>query len=319
MPRLTLFMLMLALPGASIANPANRAADVMRQLHDPNGAVLIASHRGCHNPAPRHGLPATAPENSRLGLERCIAIGVDIVEMDVRRSRDGHLVIIHDATVDRTTDGHGRVSDLTLAQMRQLHLRDDEGGKVTTVSDQRVMTLEELLRAAGDGLVLNLDVKDASYPEVVAEVIRLGAEQRVIVKTVAGIASPPLAATVPFDRVPFMPILSASDEAGTDLAAIARRQSAGGRQPLGYELPVMDPGQLPAVAAEARRAGVRIWLNSLFQGFVRGWGGDAVAVAAPDDVWGRMVAGGVSIIQTDYPEALAAYLSELKLRKGAAR
>ncbi len=314
MLRLALLLLLIAVPGVSEAAPPTRAADVMRELHDPGGEVLIAAHRGCHNPAPGHGLATTAPENSRLALERCVSLGVDIVEMDVRQSRDGNLVIIHDATVDRTTDGHGRVSDLTIAQLRQLHLRDDEGGKAIAITDQRIMTLEELLRAAGDRLVLNLDVKDASYPAVVDAVVRLGAEGRVIVKAVAGIASPPLSGAAPFDRVSFMPILSASDDAGADLAAVARRQSLGARRPLGYELPYMDPDQLPPMAREARRQGARIWLNSLFEGFVRGWGGDSVAVSKPDDVWGRMTSGGVSIIQTDYPERLALYLGDRNLR-----
>jgi glycerophosphoryl diester phosphodiesterase len=243
-----------------------------------------------------------------------LSIGVDIVEMDVRQSRDGNLVIIHDATVDRTTDGHGHVSQLTTAQLRQLHLRDDEGGKAAAITDQRIMTLDELLRAAGNGLVLNLDVKDASYPAVVDEVVRMGAEHRVIIKAVAGIASPPLAGTAPFDRVTFMPILTASDDAGVDLVAVAQHQFTGDKRPLGYELPYMDPDQLPPMAQEARREGARIWLNSLFEGFVRGWGGDSVALTKPDDVWGRMTTGGVSIIQTDYPEKLAIYLSDRKLR-----
>lgn len=60
----------------------------------------------------------TAPENSLAALERCIAIGADVMETDVRRAADGTLVMLHDATVDRTTDGTGKLSELTLADLQ---------------------------------------------------------------------------------------------------------------------------------------------------------------------------------------------------------
>ncbi|WP_254591337.1 glycerophosphodiester phosphodiesterase [Methanocella conradii] len=58
------------------------------------------------------GAPGQAPENTLLSFERAMQIGVDWIEFDVRRSRDGVLVVIHDETVDRTTDGSGRVRDM---------------------------------------------------------------------------------------------------------------------------------------------------------------------------------------------------------------
>ncbi len=61
-----------------------------------------------------------APENSLEALDRCVALGVDMVEIDIRRTADGALVVMHDATVDRTTNGHGRVSELSLRQVQAL-------------------------------------------------------------------------------------------------------------------------------------------------------------------------------------------------------
>jgi len=60
------------------------------------------------------------PENTLRSFRRAVALGADAVELDLRVSRDGHLVILHDADVDRTTDGDGPVSEMSLAELRQL-------------------------------------------------------------------------------------------------------------------------------------------------------------------------------------------------------
>src|SRR4051812_3121611 len=76
------------------------AGDLHERLYDPADGVLVVAHRACHAPAPSRGLTTSVPENSLQALERCIALGVDLVEIDVRRTRDGGLVIMHDAKVD---------------------------------------------------------------------------------------------------------------------------------------------------------------------------------------------------------------------------
>lgn len=312
-----LLLLAALTPPAIAGKPLDPAMATMGRLADPRQGVLIASHRGCHNPAPGHGLAASAPENSIAALERCASLGIDIMETDVRMSRDGHLVIMHDATVDRTTDGHGRVSNFTLAELKRLRVRENGGGPAAALTDLRVPTLSEMLSAAKGRIVLNLDIKEAIYPEVIAEVVRQGAQDRVIVKTVAGVASAPLAAMEPYAQVPFMPILSASDAAGSDLAEVARNQDQGRRRPLGYEVPYMDPEQVPALSSEVARQGHRLWANSLFDGFIHRWGGDEDALRAPDTVWGRMIDSGISMIQTDYPADLKDYLKTRKtVRQG---
>ena len=86
--------------------------------------VRIGAHRGamCH-----------APENSIAAFEKAIEMGTDRIECDIRRSADGHLVMMHDATVERTTDGSGHVHELTLGDLRQLRLAD--GGRVPTLQE----------------------------------------------------------------------------------------------------------------------------------------------------------------------------------------
>ncbi len=278
--------------------------DTMRRIVDPKGGIIAIAHRGCHAAAPTRGMAGTLPENSRAGLLRCAALGVEVMETDVRRTRDGYLVMVHDDSVDRTTDGTGKVADLTLAQIRALRLRDDEGGAGTALTDERVPTLDELLALAKGRIVLNLDVKDAIYGEVVDAVVRAGAADQVIVKTFAGIGSPPLAAMPPYDRVPFAPIPITGDPAAADVPAIIRQQVGARRRPIAVELPRMPLATLPASVAAARQAGMAVWVNTLFEGFVTGLGGDAVAARDPEAVWGRLADSGVRLIQTDAVDAL---------------
>ncbi|KTF35316.1 glycerophosphodiester phosphodiesterase, partial [Xanthomonas vesicatoria] len=98
---------------ATLASPVNAAptgvAAIQARLTNPQGGIVVVAHRGCHAAAPQHGFTETAPENSLAALQRCIAIGADVMETDVRRAADGTLVMLHDATVDRTTDGTGKL------------------------------------------------------------------------------------------------------------------------------------------------------------------------------------------------------------------
>ncbi|MCH7863234.1 MAG: glycerophosphodiester phosphodiesterase family protein, partial [Proteobacteria bacterium] len=258
---------LLALVAACSACTAAHASpiDTMHRIRDPQGGLIVIAHRGCHEAAPGHKLAST-PENSPAALMQCVALGADVMETDVRRSRDGHLVIMHDERVDRTTDGTGKIADLTLAQLKALRLRQDEGGPTAAITDERVQTLDELLALAKDRIVLNLDVKDAIYGEVVDAVYRAGAQDRVIVKTFAGVASVPLAAIAPYDRVPFAPILITADPDAVDVPRIIDQQMRGAVKPIAVELPVLPVTTLPSVLRRAEALGVPVWINTLFHG-----------------------------------------------------
>jgi glycerophosphoryl diester phosphodiesterase len=278
--------------------------DVRTRFGKAGPPIVVVAHRGCHNPAPLHHLPSV-PENSLAALQHCVTLGVDMLEVDIRRSADGRLVIIHDETVDRTMTGKGRVSAMSLQRLRQLELLDNLGGRGAAPSGVRIATLVEMLTAARGRILLNLDVKDSIYAETIAEVEAAGMADQVVVKTSAGTSTPTLAMMAPYDRTAFAAILMNAG-ATTNLPAIAARQLAGGRA-VAVELPVMAPDAVPALAAIARKAGARIWTNSLWGGFITGWGGDIDALRDPEGVWGRMFKAGVTVIQTDEPEALLAY------------
>jgi len=92
-------------------------------------------------------------------FEKAIELGADGIELDVHFCADGVPVVLHDFTVDATTDGSGRVADLTLAQLKQL----DAGTRFDPAfAGERIPTLDEVLRAVGSRLLLNIELKSTS-------------------------------------------------------------------------------------------------------------------------------------------------------------
>lgn len=107
----------------------------------------VFAHRGARRDAPENTLPA---------FERALAMGVDGVEFDVHRTADGHLVVIHDFAVDKTTDGHGLVAAMSLAELRRL----DAGSHFAAAfAGVQIPLLDEVLDLVGDRCRLNLEIK----------------------------------------------------------------------------------------------------------------------------------------------------------------
>jgi glycerophosphoryl diester phosphodiesterase len=141
--------------------------------------VLNIAHRGGREAAPEATLEA---------FRSAVAIGVDVLEMDVRGTADGGVVVIHDQTVNRTTDGTGRVEDLTLAEIRSL----DAGYRFTRDGGQtypfrgtgvRVPTLDEVLTEFSDQFML-IEIKVEGPPifQLVADLLQQrGMSDRVII------------------------------------------------------------------------------------------------------------------------------------------
>jgi len=113
---------------------------------------LILAHRGAS---------AHAPENTLSAFELALAQGAHGVELDAKLSADGEVVVIHDATVDRTTDGKGRVSQLTTAALREL----DAGSFFSErFSGEKIPTLIEVFEAIGDRALINIELTNYSTP-----------------------------------------------------------------------------------------------------------------------------------------------------------
>jgi glycerophosphoryl diester phosphodiesterase len=98
------------------------------------------------------------PENTAVSFERGLALGADWIELDVHLSRDGALIVIHDDSVDRTTNGHGLVKDQTLDELRRL---DAGSWYAPEFAGQRLSTLDEVLGWAHQhGAIVDIEIKN---------------------------------------------------------------------------------------------------------------------------------------------------------------
>jgi glycerophosphoryl diester phosphodiesterase len=250
---------------------------------------MVVAHRGCWH---------DTSENSIDAIDACIAAGIDMVELDVRATRDGKLVLMHDASVDRMTDGTGKVADLDWKQLRTLRLRHG-GGRDTPVSERRIPTFEQALRAAKNKILINVDAKALLSPAVLAMVDAAGMRKQVLFKAEASLAQ--IRAAMPWaGSVPFQPILR--QPYMTDPAASIAAYDA--LAPVSYEVDVKDHAFTAALTPLIQSRCARYWIDSL-AGRVFD---DRVAVTNPDLVWGKLIALGVDAIQTDEPIVLKAYL-----------
>ena len=147
------------------------------ELHEylrwrPDRAPLLGAHRGGPSPG--------FPENCIATFERSLRFAPCLIECDVRKSKDGVMVLMHDSSLDRTTTGKGLIESLTLAQLRQLDLVDAKG----TETEYKIPTLLETLRWAKGRAILELDIKGTVTPREVVQAIETeDAESCVVVIT----------------------------------------------------------------------------------------------------------------------------------------
>jgi glycerophosphoryl diester phosphodiesterase len=122
---------------------------------------LVTSHAACKG---------HAPENTLAGIERAIALGADAIEIDVHCTADGVPVLLHDETVDRTTDGHGNVHEMPLEVVRTL----DAGARqfVPQFQGTPIPRLAEVLDVTKGAVLLQIEIKQQGIEEQVAQAVR---------------------------------------------------------------------------------------------------------------------------------------------------
>jgi len=132
------------------------------------------------------GAPKVAPENTLASFQKAREMGADGVELDVTLCADGEVVVMHDDDVQRTTDGHGRLETLTLAQVKAL----DAGVKFApSFAGERVPTFREVAQWAADDMLLNVELKGLGVrstgleEKVVAIIREYGLDGRVILSS----------------------------------------------------------------------------------------------------------------------------------------
>jgi len=130
-------------------------------LESPVGrSVMVVGHRGASG---------YAPENTMAAFRMAHAQSADMIELDVYMSADGHLVVIHDKDVDRTTDGQGSIETMTVEQIKQL----DAGAWLKQeFAGERVPTLDEVLEWAKHRIMVNIEIKGAGCEEQIVELVK---------------------------------------------------------------------------------------------------------------------------------------------------
>jgi glycerophosphoryl diester phosphodiesterase len=257
-----------------------QAPALIEALKDAKSArVLVTAHRAAHD---------VHPENSMAAIERAITLGVDIIEIDTRLTKDGVPVLMHDDSVDRMTDGKGKVKDLTFAEIRQLHLKGADGKP----TDQRVPTLSEALRAAKGRVLVDLDLKTGDLEPIVSRVIE----------------------TDMLDQALFFNGNYAFLEKFRAIApsllvfprAHSTEQAAAASSSLKPEAIHIDDGfNTEATRKAALASDSRLWINAL------GDPDKLVAQGKAKEAIDPLLAHGASMIQTDHPAAVIAYLKSI--------
>lgn len=288
-----LFALLL-LFGCTEPQPApSRAARIVATLHDPDSKqVLVASHRGDWR---------NYPENSLAAIESVIRMGADIVEIDLALTADSVLVVCHDRTINRTTNGRGRVCDLLYDSISRCVLRSGHGVKTT----HRMPTLHEALETCRDRIVVNIDKGYQYYDLALALSEELGVTDQLLIKG----SRPAREVAVKFaanDRnMMYMPIIDLHKPQGRALFAEYRASG----MPLACEVCWRElTPEVKACMAEVVSGGSKLWTNTLWPSLCGGLCDDAAFDGDPAAIYGAHVALGATIIQTDRPELLLGYL-----------
>ncbi|GHC68585.1 glycerophosphodiester phosphodiesterase family protein [Streptomyces flavofungini] len=279
-------------PRAPTDTPADRAYRDFLD-HGPGIAVMTAAHRGQWR---------EAPENSLAALRAAFADGAEIVEADIRLTKDGVPVLMHDATVDRTTDGTGRVADLTHAQLRALRLREGLGGRQAAPTGHRIPTLAEAMRAARTSGLVNLDQAWKDREAVWRVLAETGTVRNGLFKS--GAPVPEVRAFRA--RHPDALYMHLVDDTNAASAA-----EFGTDRPPAFEVVFDDVGDAVADAAFLRglRSTGRVWINSMRDALAARYT-DEASLIAPARGWATLIGGyGASVLQTDNVEALEAYLA----------
>lgn len=275
----------------------NKAAIILEQLFNPEDSnVLVVAHRGVWT---------YAPENSLEAIKRCIDLGVDIVELDVRKTKDGHLVVIHDKTVDRTTNGKGKVEDMTLREIKSLRLRNAIGMRGSRL---QVPTLEEVMRLTKDKILVNIDkTEDVLVREAYEILKKTGTVDQAILKGNNTYDEMYSKYGSLMDSIVYMPKIWSSVENGEKYV----NDFENAIDPNMYEVLFKDTTvQSFKVIPKIRENGDRVMVVSLWDNLVAGHTDEMAKLEGAEESYGWLIRHGANIIATDCPEFLLTYLRE---------
>jgi glycerophosphoryl diester phosphodiesterase len=258
--------------------------------------ILICAHRGDWR---------NAPENSIQAIKLASQMGVDMVEIDVRTTKDDVLVLMHDETLDRTTSGKGRVSELDYSALQDLQLKNAIG----TWTKNKIPKLEEALRFSKDKIDLNIDLKDQSQLQRVLKMVEeLGMLDQVLFKQNGVVTTAKSTFGSYLNRIRFMPIVDLSDE--NALETVNEYLESNIKLEAFEILVEAESSDFFKMKDLIKSKGQKIWINSLWDNMCANHSDDR----AIDDigVYQWYIDHGIDMIQTDRPQLLMDFLKAHK-------
>ncbi|MEJ1239521.1 glycerophosphodiester phosphodiesterase family protein [Chryseolinea sp. T2] len=240
--------------------------------------LIVIAHRGDHT---------TAPENTLKAFSDAIATGVDYVEVDVRASSDGELVVMHDATIDRMTTSHGKLSDLKWSDIKQLMVSDK---KHPEFGNHKVPLFAEVLKICKGKIGIYLDFKDGDIEKAWRLIQEFDMENRVVVylnkeEQLQGWRS----------HAPAVPLMASLPDTVKNINSYLNFQKL-------VNVQIVDGDHSDYTADLVRginKNGQSIWVD----------------VQEPDEneaLWTKVLSLGVQGMQTDHPRELVRWRSSLK-------
>ena len=271
-----------------------RVDTLLSQLKDMNSEkVFVVSHRGDWR---------NAPENSLQAIQNCIDMGVDMVEVDLKKTKDGEIILMHDKKIDRTMTGKGAPEEYTLAELKKMNLRNGAGH----ATDHKVATLRDAMTLAKGKILVNIDKGYDYFDDVYKILEETGTLNQCVIKAGKKYEEVKEEKPVALDKMIFMPVIKLSKENAEKRVKGFDRNY----KPMMYEL-VFDNDSKETLNKihYTKKTGSRIFINSLWPELCGGHHDDrAVEKGEVEKSWGWIIKRGASLIQTDRPAQLLTYL-----------
>lgn len=277
----------------------NRVERIREEMLAPNRtSVLVVAHRADWR---------FAPENSLAAIENSIRLGADVVELDVQKTKDGQLILMHDKTLDRTTTGKGKIAEWALDSIRTLRLKNGAALK----TKHRVPTLEEALLTAKGRVMVNLDKAYPIFDEIFPILEKTGTVGQIIMKGSKPVAEVKKDLGKYLDRIIYMPIVHLDRPGAMQQIDDFMKEL----HPVAFELLFeSDTCQLPKQVRAKLEGKSKIWYNTLWDTMAGGHDDDK-SLENPDEGYGYLIDTlGATIIQTDRTAYLLEYLQTRKKR-----
>lgn len=276
-----------------------RIDQLLTRQNKSDNRVFVAAHRGDWR---------NAPENSLRALKNSIGMGVDIMELDVKKTKDGYLIVMHDNTIDRSTEGKGKPEDFTLEEIRKIHLKNGLG----RATENTIPTFREMLLEAKGKILIDVDKGYGYFTDVIKELKETGTLNQAVININDNTYYDSIMAKYGNveDDIFIMPIINCKDSNAPAIINSYKKHRNTIFQP------VFDQDNYPVIAnlPALRNDGFGVWINSLWASLSGGHDDDrAVERNQPDETWGWLIDHGANIIQTDRPEMLLNYLRDKKL------